>query len=39
MVAFIAFELTVVFKKKNPSVSIKEALNDMENPEGGIAQF
>jgi hypothetical protein len=39
MVAFIAFEIEIIFKKKNPSVSIKEVLNNMDNSKGGIAPF
>lgn len=39
MVVFIAFECVIVFTRKHPAVSIKEALNNTDDPQGGIAPF
>ena len=39
MIAFIVYEAVVIFTRKQPVVSIKELLNDMDDSHGGMAPF
>lgn len=39
MIAFIAYEAYVIITRKHPVVSIKEILNNMDDPHGGISPF